>query len=923
MAQEDLLAGRIEPVNLEEEIQRSYLDYAMSVIVGRALPDVRDGLKPVHRRILWSMLEGGLRPDRPFRKCASAVGDVMKKYHPHGDQAIYDALVRMAQDFSLRAPLVSGHGNFGSVDGDPPAAMRYTEARLAPIAMEMLRDIDAETVDFEPNYDNYEQEPVVLPSRFPNLLVNGAGGIAVGMATNIPPHNLGEVIDAVSHVLDHPEATPKDLMKFVKGPDFPTGALIIGKQGYVDAYETGRGSIKVRAVSSIEEGSQGRSKIVVTELPYQVNKARLAEKIADLVKTGRVKDIADLKDESSGREGMRLVIDHPDATSADLMKFVKGPDFPTGAIVMGKDGIRDAYQTGRGSIKVRAVCSIEEGSGGRNSIVVTQLPYQVNKARLAEKIAELVRQGRLKDIADVQDHSSGREGMRLVIVLKRGANPHVVLNQLYKHTQLQDTFGVIMLALVDGVPRTLNLAEMVGHYVDHQVDVVTRRTRYEKRRREERLHIVEGLLIALDHLDEVIAIIRGSQDAEEARTKLMRKFKLSEIQANHILDMPLRRLTRLARTELDDEKKELVERIKYLESLLKSPKKLRGVIKDELIEIREKHADARRTQLKADEGELDVEDLIAEEDVIITVSRAGYVKRLPVDAFKRQGRGGKGVRGQNLKEEDVVKHVFTTTTHHWMLFFTTKGRVYRVHAYDIPESSKIARGLYAANLPGVALDGDERISAVIDLKEYSEGEFLLFATKNGIVKKTPLPEYDSPRTGLIAINLRAGDELIDVRLTEGSDEVFLVSQKGQAIRFRESLARPMGRATGGVIGMRLGDDDRVLAVGLASEGEEMISVTEQGYGKRSKLADYPLKGRGGKGVIGHQLTNKTGLLVGAFIGSKDQDLLTISSGGKVQRVGAADIRRVGRASQGVRTMRVDEGETVAAIAPVITQMDEE
>jgi DNA gyrase subunit A len=813
---QNLFAGRIEPVQLEDEIQKSYLDYAMSVIVARALPDVRDGLKPVHRRILWAMLEQGLRPDRPYRKSANVVGGVMSKYHPHGDQAIYDALVRMAQDFSLRYPLVDPHGNFGSVDGDPAGASRYTEARLGPMAMEMLRDIEADTVDFVPNYDGYEQQPVVLPSRFPNLLVNGAGGIAVGMATNIPPHNLGEVIDAVVYTIDHPDATPAELMKFVKGPDFPTGALIIGKQGIKDAYETGRGSVKVRAVCSIEEGSQGRQQIVVTELPYQVNKARLAEKIGDLVKAGRI-----------------------------------------------------------------------------------------------------------KEIADVQDHSSGRNGMRLVIPLKRGANPHVVLNQLYKHTQLQDTFGVNMLALVDDVPQTLNLAEMVGYYVDHQVEVVTRRTKWEKQRREERLHIVDGLLIALDHLDEVIAIIRGSQDAEEARTKLMRTFKLSEIQANHILDMPLRRLTRLARTELDDEKKELVERIKYLESLLKSPTKLRGVIKDELQEIRKKHGDGRRSTLRPEEGDLDVEDLIAEEDVIITVSRAGYVKRLPMDAFRRQGRGGKGVRGQNLKEEDVVKHVFTTTTHHWMLFFTTKGRVYRVKAHEIPETSKTARGLYAANLPGVALDGDERISAVIDLKEYEEGRFLLFATKNGIVKKTALPEYDSPRTGLIAINIRPGDELMDVKFTSGTDDVFLVSRKGQAIRFTETLARPMGRATGGVIGMRLGADDHVLSLGLASEGEEMISVSEQGYGKRSKLDDYPRKGRGGKGVIGHRLTGKTGLLAGAFIGSKDQDLLTISSAGKVQRVAAGDIRRVGRDSQGVRTMRVAGGETVAAIAPVITQMDDE
>jgi DNA gyrase subunit A len=812
---QNLFAGRIEDVELEDEIQRSYLDYAMSVIVGRALPDVRDGLKPVHQRILWAMLEGGYRPDRPHRKCAAVIGDVLKKYHPHGDSSVYDALVRMAQDWSLRAPLVDGHGNFGSVDGDPPAAYRYTEARLAPLAMEMLRDIEAETVDFRPNFDGHEQEPTVLPARFPNLLVNGAGGIAVGMATNIPPHNLGEVIDGVVHFIDHPESTPADLMRFIKAPDFPTGATIMGKTGIRDAYETGRGSIKVRAVATVEEGSQGRPLIVVTELPYQVNKARLAEKIADLVKSGKLKDVADIRDESN------------------------------------------------------------------------------------------------------------REGMRLVIVCKRGANAQVVLNQLYKQTQLQDSFGVIMLALVDGVPRTLNLAEMIGYYVDHQVDVVTRRTRFDLRRAEERDHIVLGLLIALDHLDEVIKIIRGSADADAARRKLMSTFTLSEIQANHILDMPLRRLTKLARTELEKEHTELLEKIGYLTSLLEDPVKLRAVIKDELLEIKKKHGDSRRTAVKADEGDLDVEDLIAEEDVIISVSRAGYVKRLPVDAFKKQNRGGKGVRGQNLKEEDVVKHVFTTTTHHWMLFFTTKGRVYRVKAHEIPESGRTARGMYAANLPGVALDGDEKISAVIDLKEYSEGRFLLFVTRKGIVKKTKLPEYDSPRTGLIAVKLRGDDELIDVRFTDGSDDVFLVSRKGQAIRFKESLVRPMGRDAGGVIGMRLADDDRVLSVGLASDGEEMISVTEQGYGKRSKLADYPIKGRGGKGVIGHQLTGKTGLLAGAYIGSKDIDMFVISSSGQVVRVGAGDIRRVGRSSQGVRTMRVEDDATVVALAPVIIQMDDE
>jgi DNA gyrase subunit A len=810
-----LLRGRVEPVELEEEMQRSYLDYAMSVIVARALPDVRDGLKPVHRRILWSMLESGLRPDRPFRKCASAVGDVMKKYHPHGDSSIYDALVRMAQDFSLRAPLVSGHGNFGSVDGDPPAAMRYTEARLSQMAMEMLRDIEAETVDFVPNYDGYEQEPLVLPSRFPNLLVNGGNGIAVGMATNIPPHNLGEVVDAVVHFLDNPESTPNDLMKFIKGPDFPTGAHILGKQGIQDAYLTGRGSIKVRAVATVEENNQGRQRIVVTELPYQVNKARLAEKIAELVRAGRLKDIADLKDESN------------------------------------------------------------------------------------------------------------RQGMRLVIDLKRGANPQVVLNQLYKHTQLQENFGVIMLALVDNVPRVLNLAEMIGYYVDHQIDVVTRRTKYELKRAEERDHIVQGLLIALQNLDEVIRIIRGAADSEDARTKLMRKFKLSEIQANHILDMPLRRLTKLARAELEQEHKDLLARIRFLKALLKDPKKIRGVIRDELLEIRKKHADPRRTQLRPDEGELDIEDLIAEEDVVLTVTRAGYVKRQPVENFKRQGRGGKGVRGANLKEEDVISHVFTTTTHHWLLFFTTKGKVYRVKVHMVPESGRTARGTYAANLPGIAVSGDERVSAVIDLKEYSEGRYLLFATKKGIVKKTSLAEYDSPRTGLAAINLRAGDELIDVRLTDGKDDVFLISRRGQAIRFKETAARPMGRQTGGVIGMRLAEDDDVITLGISSQGEEMISVTQQGYGKRTPLRDYPVKGRGGKGVIGHQLTNKTGLLAGAFVGSKDQDMFVLSSSGIVIRVAAGDIRRVGRASQGVRTMRVEEGAHVVALAPVIAQVEEE
>jgi DNA gyrase subunit A len=816
MAQEGLFTGRVEDIQLEDEIQRSYLDYAMSVIVGRALPEVRDGLKPVHRRILWSMLEGGLRPDRPYRKSAWAVGEVVKKYHPHGLEAVYDSLVRMGQDFSLRHTLIDPHGNFGSPDGDPAGAMRYTEARLSWMAMELLRDIEAETVDFVPNYDGYEQQPTVLPSRFPNLLVNGSGGIAVGMATNIPPHNLGEVIDAVVHFIDHPESKPRD-----------------------------------------------------------------------------------------------------------LMKFIKGPDFPTGAIVMGSDGIKEAYQTGRGSIKVRAVTTIEESSRGTQRIIVTELPYQVSVTRVAEKIRDLVLGGRLKGVADIKDHSSGREGRRLVVELKRGANPQVVLNQLYKHTQLQDSFGVIMLALVDGVPRTLNLAEVVGYYVDHQIDVVTRRTRYELRRAEERDHIVKGLLIALDNLDAVIKVIRGSQDADEARGKLMKQFKLTEIQANHILDMPLRRLTRLARAELEQEHKDLLARIRYLKGLLKDPKKIRAVIQEELLEIKKKHADPRRTQLRPDEGDLDAQDLIAEENVVITVSRAGYVKRQPIENFRRQGRGGKGIRGANLKEEDVINDVFTTTTHHWLLFFTSRGKVYRVKVHEVPEAGRTARGTYAANLSGVSITGDEKVQAVIDLKEYAPGRYLLFATRKGMVKKTTLPEYDSPRTGLAAINLKAGDELIDVRLTDGKDDVFLVSRRGQTIRFKESLVRPMGRQTAGVIGMRMADDDEVMVLGVASQGEEMISVTQHGYGKRTPLRDYPVKGRGGKGVIGHTLTRKTGQLAGAFVGSKDQDMFVISSSGIVIRVAAGDIRRVGRASQGVRTMRVEEGATVVALAPVISQVVDE
>jgi DNA gyrase subunit A len=804
-----MAALRSDSIDIEEEIRTSFLDYAMSVIVSRALPDVRDGLKPVHRRILWGMIEQGIRPDRPTKKSARVVGDVMGKYHPHGQDAIYDALVRMAQDFSLRYPLIDGQGNFGSIDGHPAGAMRYTEARLGPMAMELLRDIEAETVDMAPNYDGEEQEPTVLPARFPNLLVNGSAGIAVGMATNIPPHNLGEVIDGVIAAIDKPDLTPQQLGRYIKGPDFPTGGIIMGRGGIKDYFRTGRGSVRMRARVTVEEDSRGRQRLVVTEVPFQVNPSRVAEKVEEL--------------------------------------------------------------------------------------------------RLSRRIPELAR---------VRNESSGRGGMRLVIELQKNANPQIVLNKLYKTTQLQESFGVINLALVDGVPRTLDLAQTIEHYIDHQRQVVTRRTQYELRKAEERDHIVEGLLIALANLDAVIKIIRGSADADEARGKLMKRFKLSEIQANHILDMPLRRLTRLEREKLEEEHAELQATIKRLKALLKDPKKILSVIKTELKEIRDKFADARRTEIRADEGEIDLEDLVTEQDVVITVSRAGYVKRLPVETYRRQGRGGRGVRGANLKEEDVVAHAFTTTTRHWVLFFTSSGKVYRVKAHQLPEGSRTARGTYAANIPGISLSGDEQIAAVIPLKGYDDAKYVVFATKNGIVKKTPLAEYDSPRTGLAAINLRKKDRLIRVRLTNGRDDIILVSKAGQAIRFAESSVRAMGRQTGGVIGMRLRPKDEVIAMALAGGGQDLVTLTEIGYGKRTPVKDYPKKGRGGLGVVTHKLTDKTGRLAGAFVGSKDQDVFVISTTGIVIRVSAGDIRKTGRPSQGVRVMRLAGRTKVAAVAPV-------
>ncbi|MBA3552872.1 MAG: DNA gyrase subunit A [Actinobacteria bacterium] len=807
-------AERIEPVLIEEEIQSSFIDYAMSVIVSRALPDVRDGLKPVHRRILFSMLEGGLLPDRPRRKSASAVGDVIKKYHPHGEGAVYDALVRLAQEFSLRYPLIDPQGNFGSVDGDPAGAMRYTEARLAPLAMELLRDIDKETVDFEPNFDGYEVQPVVLPARFPNLLVNGSQGIAVGMATNVPPHNLGEVIDGVIASIEDPEISVKELMRRIKGPDFPTAGIIMGRDGIRDAYETGRGSIRMRSRVLIEEGRQGRQRLVVTELPYMVNKARLAEKIAHLVQARKITDIADLKDESSGRGGMRLVID-----------------------------------------------------------------------------------------------------------LRRSANPHVVLNQLYKHTQLQENFGVIMLALVDGVPRTLNLAQVIRHYIEHQVEVVRRRTRFELRKAEERDHIVQGLLIALDNIDEVIRIIRASKDADEARRKLMRTFDLSEVQANYILDMPLRRLTRLERRKLEDEHRELLASIERLKALLADAVALLGVVKDELLALRKRFADPRRTEIRTDFGDIDVQDLIQEQDVIITISRAGYVKRLPIETYRRQGRGGRGVIGANLKADDIISQVFTTTTHHWLLVFTNRGKVYRAKVHEVPEGSRTGRGIYVANIPGMTLGPDERIASVIDTKEYTAGKYLVFATKKGMVKKTSLAEYASPRTGLAAINLKHGDELIGTILSDGKDDLLLVSRQAQATRFSEAGVRPTGRQTAGVIGMRLRQRDEVIAMVATSQGDGLLTVTNNGFGKRTPFEEYTKKGRGGLGVKTAMLTERVGVLAGAFPISKDQDILVIANDGVVIRVPASQVRKAGRATQGVRVMRLGKGRSVVAVAPVIMQME--
>jgi DNA gyrase subunit A len=804
------LEPNVEPIEIQEEMERSFLDYAMSVITARALPDARDGLKPVQRRILYGMYEGGLRPDRPHKKCAAAVGDVMGKYHPHGDQAIYDALARMAQDFSLRYPLVDGHGNFGSPDpNDRPAAMRYTEARLAPLALELLGEIDEDTVDFVPTYDGNNREPVVLPARFPNLLVNGGGGIAVGMATNIPPHNLGEIVDATRHLIDHPDATPDDLMAFVRAPDFPTGARILGHAG-----------------------------------------------------------------------------------------------------------IRDAYRTGRGSLKMRAVAEITEHRGGHR-IVVTEVPYQTAVETIGAAIAKLVNEKRIEGIRDVRNESSG-DTVRLVIELKRDASPQVVLNQLWKHTPMQTTFAVHMLALVDGVPRLLNLAQALQTYIDHQRVVVRRRTEYRLGKARDRAHIVEGLLRALDAIDEIIALIRGSDDTDAARAGLMAEpFSFTEVQANHILDMQLRRLAQLEQQKLREEFEELQRTIAELEGILADPKKLDGVIKDELGELRERHADARRTEVVLDSGEIDDLDLIEDEEVVVMLTRKGYVKTVDADTFRRQGRGGKGVRAAVSKDGDYVEHLLTTTAHSYLLFFTNRGKVYRIRAHEIPRKERHARGTAIVNL--LSFGPDEHTQAVIDTRTYEDGRFLFFATKHGLVKKTRITEYDSSlRTGIIALSLREGDELVRVIQTRGDDDIVMVSRNGMTIRFPEDEVRPMGRAARGVQGMRLrGEDDAVVSCDVARDDGVLLFVSETGHGKRTRLDRFKRQHRGGQGVRGMRVTARRRGVVAAFTVSPADEILVFSSAGNIIRLKVKEISAQGRDATGVRVTRLGADEQVVAVAPVL------
>ncbi len=808
---------RVEPVGIEVEMQRSYLDYAMSVIVGRALPEVRDGLKPVHRRVLYAMYDGGYRPDRGYFKCARVVGDVMGNYHPHGDSAIYDTLVRLAQPWSLRYPLVDGNGNFGSPGNDPAAAMRYTECRLAPLAMEMLREIDQETVDFSPNYDGRSQEPTILPSRIPNLLVNGSSGIAVGMATNIPPHNLREVASGVQWALAHPEAGAEELL---------------------DA----------------------------------------------------------------------------------LLARVQGPDFPTGGLIVGRSGIEEAYRTGRGSVRMRAVVEVDEDAKGRTILVVSELPYQVNPDNLAESIADLVRDGKVGGIADVRDEGSQRLGQRLVIVLKRDAVAKVVLNNLYKHTQLQYTFGCNMLAIVDGVPRTLRLDEFVRYYVAHQVDVIVRRTRFQLRRAEERAHILRALAKALDRMDDVIALIRASASAEAARSELMALLDIDEVQAIAILDMQLRRLAALERQRIMDELAEREREIADLQAILADPARQRAIIGEELGEIVERYGDERRTRVVPHEGDMSAEDLIAQEDVVVTVTRGGYAKRTRTDLYRSQRRGGRGVQGASLKQDDIVERFFVTTTHHWLLFFTDKGRVYRAKAHELPEANRNGRGQHVANI--LAFQPDERIAQVIALRDYAAAPYLVLATRKGLVKKTALTEYDNGRSsGLIGINLREDDELIAAALISDQDDLLLVSRAAQSIRFLASddALRPMGRATSGVIGMRLAGDDELLAMQVAPAGGDeettaLLVVSDGGFGKRTALREYRTQGRGGLGVLTAKMPEGRGQLVGALIVRDADEIFAITSTGVVIRMSVQPLRYLSRPTGGVKLVALSTGATVVAVA---------
>ena len=809
---DDKIFDQIHEVDLKKTMETSYIDYAMSVIASRALPDVRDGLKPVQRRVLYSMIELNNGPDKPHRKCARIVGDTMGKYHPHGDSSIYGALVNMAQEWSTRYPLVDGHGNFGSVDGDGAAAMRYTEARLSKISMAMLSDINKDTVDFMPNFDETEKEPTVLPSRYPNLLVNGTTGIAVGMATNIPPHNLREVIAAVVKIIDN----------------------------------------------QVEEDRE-------TEIE-------------------------------------------------ELLEIVKGPDFPTGGTILGHAGIDEAYRTGRGKIRVRAVSEIEPMNNGKNRIVVTELPYMVNKARLIEKIAELVRDKKIDGITDLRDESS-REGMRICIELRRDVNPNVVLNLLYKHTQLQDTFGVIMLALVGNQPKVLNLYELLNYYLLHQKDVVTRRTRYDLNKAEERAHIVQGLLIALDNIDEVIKIIRGSVDVATAKQQLMERFALSEAQANAIVEMRLRALTGLERNKLEEEYKSLMELITELKAILADEKKLLGVIKEEILAISDKYGDDRRTSIGFDEYDISMEDMIPVTNTVITFTKLGYIKRMNVDNFKSQHRGGKGIKGMETIDEDYIVEMMLTTSHHYLMFFTNTGRVYRMKAYEIPECSRTARGTAIVNL--LQLQPDEKITSMIALKEYSENQYLFMATKNGIVKKTKITDYENIRkTGLAAINLREDDRLIEVKLTDNNEDIILITKFGQCIRFHETDVRNTGRTSMGVIGMSLTDQDEVIAMQLASQGDSLMIVSEKGLGKCTLIDEFTPQNRGGKGVKCYKITDKTGNIIGCKAVNQEDEMMLINTEGIIIRIKVNDTALLGRITSGVKLINVDEGVTVASIAKV-------